>query len=116
MITFKINGKPYQFPTRWDDVTYSQYVALLYTSRLTEHISIFTGLDIATLESAEIRGLEKISLALSFLSISPKFERTGMVGPYVLPSDVTVQSTGQFEDLRGLLMKMPKDMGSLENT
>jgi len=29
------------------------------------------------------------------------------VGLYAMPQDITIQSTGQFEDLRGLLMKRP---------
>ena len=41
------------------------------------------------------------------MSLSPKLERTEMVGRYVLPKDITLQSLGQFEDLRGLLKKLP---------
>jgi hypothetical protein len=116
VITFKVNGKPYNFPTRWQDVTYSQYIALLRTHSITDHIHIFTGIPKETLENAEIKNLEKISIALSFLSFTPKFERiTKMVGPYVLPSDVTVHSVGQFEELRKLLMKLPKDTLTVEN-
>lgn len=115
MITFKIAGKKYELPTRWEDVTYRQYVALLRTSRLTDHISVFTGIDRKTLESAELRGLEKISISLSFLSFSPNFKRTKVVGPYVMPEDVTVQSLGQFEDLRALINRMPpKDADPIE--
>jgi len=115
MIVFKILGKKHNVPTCWEDVTYRQYVALIRTSRLTEHISVFTGIDPKVLESAELRGLEKISLSLSFLSFSPHFKRTKMVGPYVMPTDVTVQSLGQFEDLRALINRMPtKDADPIE--
>lgn len=109
MITFKINKTSYPIPTCWEDVTYRQYVALIHSVSLTDQISVFTGIPRETLEQAELKNLENISLALFFLSISPNFDRTRMVGPYVMPEDVTIQSTGQFEDLRGLLMKMPKD-------
>jgi hypothetical protein len=86
-------------------------MALLHSQSLTDQIAIFTDVPRETLEKAEIKNLEKISLTLSFLSTIPKdFGRTVMVGPYVLPVDVTIQSLGQFEDLRGLLLKMPKDM------
>lgn len=115
MITFKISGKKYEIPTRWADVTYRQYVALLRTSRLSEHISVFTGIPVKTIEESEIKGLEKISLSLSFLSFSPLFPRTKMVGPYVMPSDITMQSTGQLEGIRNLLMRMPdKDSDPVE--
>lgn len=110
VITFKINKDRYDFPTCWPDVTYSQYIALIHTSTITDYISVFTGIPRETLETAELKNLEKISLALSFLSFAPSFDRTSMVGPYVLPLDVTIQSTGQFEDLRGLLLKLPKDV------
>lgn len=116
MITYKLNGTKYPFPTRWEDVTYSQYVALLRTSSLTDQISVFTGISRGTLENAEIRNLEKISITLSFLSFSPKFDKTKKVGHYFVPDDVTVQSLGQFEDLRGLLGKMPKEMSSIESS
>lgn len=84
-------------------------MALIHTSTLTDHISIFTGIPRETLEAAELKNLEKISLALSFLSIAPKFDRTERVGPYTMPEDVTIKSTGQFENLAALLRKMPKD-------
>lgn len=115
MIPFKINGTKYNFPTTWEDVTYQQYIDLLHTVTLTDHIHVFTGIPRETLEQAEIRNLEKISLALSFLSFAPTFQRTKLVGPYFVPDDVTIQSLGQFEDLRALLMKMPKDLKDPNN-
>lgn len=116
MITYKINGVKYQFPTCWSDVTYSQYIALLRTSSITDHISIFTGIPRETLENAELRNLEHISLTLSFLSFSPKFEKTKMVGHYFVPEDVTIQSTGQFEALRRLIIQMPKGLDTIEDS
>jgi hypothetical protein len=107
MITFKIAKNLYPIPTCWDDVTYRQSIALLDSVTLTDHIHIFTGIPKETLEAAELKNLEKISLALSFLSFPPTWERTNMVGRYTLPLDVTIQSVGQFEDLRGQLLKMP---------
>jgi hypothetical protein len=115
MIVFKILGSKHPIPTCWADVTYSQYVALIRSSSLTDHISIFTGIPRETLEASEIRNLEKISIALSFLSISPHFDRTELVGLYHVPTDVTIQSLGQFEDLRGLLAKMPREVATLED-
>lgn len=115
MINFKINGKSYPFPTQWSDVTYQQYIDLLHTSRLTDHIHVFTGIPKETLLRAEIPNLEKISIALSFLSFTPNFPRTDLVGRYLVPSDVTIQSLGQFEDLRSLAAKIPKDRTQIES-
>lgn len=112
MITFKVNGVKTLFPTIWGEVTYSQYIQLLKPpNSLPRCIHIFTGIPLETLEKAELKNLERISLALSFLTIPPKPEAgpTKMVGPFHLPKDITITSLGQFEDLRGLLSKMPKD-------
>jgi hypothetical protein len=113
MITFKINGNKFQIPTCWPDVTYSQYIALLtLPNSLIHYINLFTGIPIETLEKAELKNLEKISIALSFLKAQAKFEQepTRMVGSYVLPKDVTIKSLGQFEDLRALLYKVPSEV------
>jgi hypothetical protein len=115
LITYKINGVKHHFPTQWADLTYSQYVALLRSTTLTDQIHIFTGIPKEVLENAELRNLEQISLTLSFLSFSPKFEKTKMVGHYFVPEDVTIQSTKQLEDLKGLLRQMPKDLNTIEN-
>lgn len=110
MIPFKINGTKYNIPTTWSDVTFEQYVKLLHAVSIADHISIFTGIPRETIENAELKNLEKINIALAFLTISPKFDLTTMVGPYTMPTDIRIQSVGQFEDLRALLMKLPKDV------
>lgn len=108
MITFKTLGKKWLCPTSWPDVTYNQYCYHLYPRTLAEMISCYSGIPRETLESAELRGLEKINIALIFMSMPPDFKRTEVVNGIVLPSDVTIESLGQFEDLRALLSKLPK--------
>lgn len=108
MITFKTLGKSWKCPTSWNDLTYSQYIFHIYPRTLAEMISLFSGIPRETLEAAELRGLEKINLALIFLSMPSEFKRTEVVNGIVLPADVTIESLGQFEDLRGLLNKLPK--------
>lgn len=118
MITFKIQGAKYQLPTSWGDVTYQQYVALLsLPDSLLHQINLFTKIGLDVLFTAELRNLEKISMALSFINLSPKFEGqpTRMVGKYLLPKDCTVESLAQFEDLRGLCNKRPADLSTKEN-
>lgn len=116
MITFKINGTRFKIPTDWQDVTYAQYVALIEPGSLPDHIALFTGIKKEILLSAELRNVESISLALAFLTTPPKFhdKPTMLVGPYTLPEDITINSLGQFEDLRGLLNKIPKDLATKE--
>jgi hypothetical protein len=114
MIPFKINGKSYKFPSTWEDVTFAQYMALLHAHTITDQIAIFTGISRETLEQAELRYLERINTTLSFLYTAPKFDLTARVGPYYVPPDVTIQSTVQFEALRGLLLQMPKELKTTE--
>lgn len=119
MIPFKINGTKYNIPTRWEDVSYTHYIELIKSpNALPHYISIFTRIPVETLQKAELKNLERIALALSFLTMPPKYEGkpTPMVGPYTMPKDVTLQSLGQFEDLRGLLTKLPEDRTTIEST
>lgn len=109
MITYKINNKKTLIPTTWQDVTFDQYVSLLrMPNSLVHYIALFSGIDVSVLQNATIINLESLSIALSFLTITPHFDRTKLVGPYVMPSDVTLQIVGQFEDLRALLAKLPR--------
>ena len=108
MITFKTLGKRWNCPTEWADLTYSQYVFHIYPRTLTETISLFSGIDSKTLQEAELKGLEKINIALLFMSIPPNFHKTQLVNGYFLPSDPTIESVGQFEDLRSALNRLPK--------
>jgi hypothetical protein len=117
MITFKISGQKYPIPTSWDDVTYSQYVALLsLPNSLLHYIALFTGINLDVLKNAELKNLEKIAIALAFLTIPPKTEEGPKnIGKYFVPKDVTLESLGQFEDLRGLLHRKPDEIATLEN-
>lgn len=112
MIPFKINGQKVQVPTIWNDVTYSQYVTLITTpNNLIYFVSLFTGISVDTLAKAEIKNIDKLATALSFLSVTPKHEATPtkLVGPYFIPKDITTESLGQFEDLRNLIKGFPKE-------
>lgn len=117
MIPFKINGKKYNLPTTWSDVTFAQYLVLLLLPESLRHqISLFTNIPIETLLKAEIKNLEKIALALSFINISPKLESgpSTMLGPYYIPKDITLESLGQFEALKELIQRSPKELGTME--
>jgi len=60
-----------------------------------------------TLVDATITNLEKISLALAFMTLSPKMDRTEVVGPYIMPGDPKLESLAQFEDLRKCVKQYP---------
>ena len=110
MIPFKINGQKHLIPTVWSDVTYHQYIKLITTpNNLIDYIAVFVDIPRETLATAKLNNVERIALALSFLTIPPKFEAkpAKMVGPYYVPKDITLESLGQFEDLRALITQMP---------
>jgi hypothetical protein len=108
MITFKILDKKVPIPTSWRDVTYSQYVYMIVPRTFVEYIHLFSGIPLETLNSAQIKNVDKLSLALSFLSLSPDLTRTETVGPFILPGMPQFESLGQFEDLRNLVKKYPR--------
>lgn len=107
MITFKIAGKRCDIPTVWRDVTYSQYVYMIIPRSFSEYIHIFSGIPLETLHRAKINNVDKLSLALAFLSIRPNMDRTETVGKYALPGQPQFESLGQFEDLRNLVKRYP---------
>lgn len=117
MITFKISGAKHSIPTAWGDVTYSQYLALItLPNSLLHQIHLFTKIPLDTLAKAELKNLEKIAIALSFINLSPKAEEGPKnIDKYHAPKDVTIESLGQFEDLRALIMKKPDDLSTIEN-
>lgn len=108
MITFKIDGKKCPIPTRWEDVTYSQYLYHVYPRTFPETLSCFAALPLERLQAATFTNLDKISLALAFMTISPKFDRTEVVGGYPVPGNPYVELLAQFEELRALIKRYPK--------
>jgi hypothetical protein len=108
MITFKILDKKANIPTQWSDVTYSQYVYMLIPRTFVEYIHLFSGIPIETLTSATIKNLDRLSLALAFMSLRPDMTRTDVVGNYILPGQPQFESLQQFEDLRELVKKYPQ--------
>lgn len=108
MITFKILRKKYPIPTCWMDVTYDQYVYHTLPRTFTGTLHCFTGIDLDTLNNAEIKNIDKLSIALAFMSLSPKMEKTSTVAGYMTKFGPQFESLRQFEDLRALIKDYPK--------
>lgn len=108
MITFKIAGERHKLPTVWGDVTYEQYIYHIIPRNLTESIHCFTGIPMETLSETKFNNLEKISIALAFMAITPDMTRKDVVGPYVMPGDPKMESLAQFEDLRKCIKQYPQ--------
>lgn len=119
---FKLNGKPTDVASSWDDFTYYQYWRIFNLNDDTaELVSIFTGVPRETLLTANLTGFEKI------VEIAVQITKAGapnwngdcdQVGPYKLPHnkdgrfDIQFESLGQFEDMRAI-MRTVTDVKSL---
>lgn len=117
MKRFLIEKQAYDLPTCWDEVTYSQYVALLtMKDSLPEFLSLFTGLSIDYLYNAKINSVEGAWKTLSFLKVPPEFKPkpTNKVGPYPI-RDAVIKTVGQYDDLRKLLTKAPSPVLTIED-
>lgn len=123
MIQFKLNGKSINIPSCWEDVTFSQYIRMLTIKDDTiELISLFTGIEYATLKSAIIFGLDDILKAVSFINKPPQFPGSvSECGPYKIPVNskgafnIQHESLGQFEDMRSV-MKQVKEGDIISHT
>lgn len=113
MIQFKLNKKPIQVPSCWEDLTFAQSVEIMKGRE--DIISILTGIDHETLKNARIEGLETLLQCLSFLKKpyvvgAPCTE----IGGYKLPINskgefnIQLESLGQFEDMRKAMASVPE--------
>lgn len=108
MVTFKLSGKKYQFPTRWEDVTYSLYVDLLATKDLADVLSVLTGIKTEVIRAAEIKNLAAINTALAFMNKPPDFtKRPAMLNDIKMPKLITAESLAQFQDVEHTRARLP---------
>lgn len=118
MKRFWIEKQAYDLPTCWDEVTYSQYVALLTTQdSLPGFLSLFTGLSTEFLNKANINSAELAWKTLSFLTIPPVLEKKPSlrIGPYA-SKESSINNVVQFEDLQQLFLKTPPRIEKKEDT
>lgn len=116
MTTILIDNNKYKFPECWDDVKYSEYVALLtLPDTLTDQIALFTQLPKQKILAIQI-DVEKIWAVLSFLRTPPVFKPkpSPTVGPYRV-KDSFIKIIGQFGDLQTLLRQAPSPVVTIED-
>lgn len=115
MIQFKINGKKVPMPSKWEELTFNQYLQILnIPDDLLKLVSILSGLNYENIKESTVLGLESVIQAISFLNTPPQIEGyTPRVGPYSLPAtkdgkfDIQFESLAQFEDMRGIMKVLP---------
>ena len=111
MIKVKINGVEHAFPTRWEDLTFKQFIDIWTeregTNDHTKLLSILAGVDLSRADI--IVGLTDMVVMAGFLNTPSRFEESyPNVGPYkIKPNkpdgwDIRFESLGQFEDMRAL--------------
>lgn len=126
MITFKLNGKPVDIATSWDELNYSQfYETFNLDSDFLKTVSIVSGLDYELIKGGDIQGnIEGLIQAMNFLKKPAKWDQPVLqCGPYKLPINhkgqynIQYESLGQFEDMRMLLQsiagKGPKELTAI---
>lgn len=123
MIKFKLNGKPIEVKTSWDELSYNQYYQIFnLKDDLLQAVAICTGLSYDILKNAKIVMLDQVISAMSFLNKPAEWPGSCLqVGKYKLPINhkgqfnIQFESLGQFEDMRQL-MKGVKDVTTLTET
>jgi hypothetical protein len=118
MIKFKLKDKTVSIPTKWEEVTYKQYIDLLTLKDDTiQLISIFTGQDYEVLKNAVIIGLDDILTSITFVNTLPEFPTSvNKCGPYKIPNNekgqfnIQHESLAQYEDMRQVMKKAGADL------
>lgn len=102
MIKLKINGKPYELPESYEEMTFQMWVDIIDAKKRKDYdslISIFTGLPTDEIRGAKIQGLEVLIRKLSFLQTEPAIDETPVkLGKYTFPKDIAYETTEQYQD------------------
>lgn len=107
MVIFKLGPKKYDFPTRWEDVSFKMYIQILGGGSFSEIVSYITNIPLQTVREAEIKNIVRMAQALEFVNTAPVFKYTSMLGDRRIPKNPAEQSIAQFEDLQKLRMDIP---------
>lgn len=107
MIKARINGRPIEIETSWDELDFSKFLKLMDAKDdYFKIISVMTDLPEDDLRKAKFEGLEHIIKALRFLQVPPLLnEHPERLGEYVFPKDITIESIEQFETLKKYIKK-----------
>lgn len=107
MVTFKLGSKKYQFPTRWEDVSFKMYIQILQGGSFSEILSAITDIPHETILQAEVRNINKMAEALKFVNVAPEFKWVPLLGNQRIPKNPAEESVAQFEDLQRLRTEIP---------
>lgn len=118
MITLYVNKKPYEIPVSWDETKFWQYQGVLNApadAPDSYFMALFLKMDYEEFKKCELKGFEKAMVSLTFLKTAPTWiARPAKIGKYILPADLTLESVGQYEDMKALV-KGKSDIKDLVN-
>jgi hypothetical protein len=106
-----LNGEPIKIIDSWEKTTLAQYLRIMKCKNDTaELLSIITGLEYELLKKANIKGLDKLLFAASFINTAPVIPtKVEKIGGFKLPLnhkgifDIQFESLAQFEDMRTVM-------------
>jgi hypothetical protein len=102
MIKAKINGKPVQIETSWEEVSFGKFLDLIVCKDdYKQVLAVMLGESIETIQKAKFDGLERILPALKFLQVPAQIEEKPIkLGTFTFPQDIGMESVEKFECLR----------------
>jgi len=118
MIPIKINGKKLHIPTRWEDITFKQYIEYqsMEKNDIYGLLEAFTGIGRDSWEkSKEVEGFYVIMNALAFVAKKPNMKYDCPLYVKIDGKDVRVPkeldrcTVKQYEDMRALIQSHMKD-------
>lgn len=102
-ISVTIQGRTVKrdIPTRWAEVTFKQFLELDSCGEdYAKVLSLFTGIDDATIRKASITKLDSVLEMLGFLRTKIPTDLPESICGYKLPKDLGFETVGQYSDLK----------------
>jgi hypothetical protein len=94
-------------PMRWEEVSFKQFLELSKAGNdFAKIISVFTDIEPETLRKAEIKNLDKLLTAITFINTKPEPVIPKEILGYPVPKDLGFESIGQIEDIKDELKKI----------
>lgn len=115
MITFKLNGKPIEIATSWDELDFYQWLRAMEPLEFKQLVAVCAGIpDDENLQKAQITGnIDALVVAMKFINKAPAWtDPVLQCGPYKLPINhkgkynIQYEDLQQFEDLRPIMNKI----------
>lgn len=118
-MNLKINGQSIKIPSRWEDITFNQYIEFI---NLKENdafavVALFTGIDREVWEkSTYVENFYLVERSLSWMNKEPNFKNVQLPyeviindKPIRVPQDDSEYIVKEYEDLRAVIQLEMKD-------